>query len=144
MADSTTFSTRSNARRAAEKAIRDGTAPSIDYGLRSHRDGRFEIVWKDRAKEARDRLGMPSTTDDVEAEIATATAESTTSPNDYDGSQFKQDLIRQRSEEYRESLKSADAQAEFAETPEAQADTPPSNPFCRCRASADAGRARRG
>ena len=46
MADSTTFSTRSNAKRAAEKAIDAGTAPSIDYGFRAHEDGRTEIVWK--------------------------------------------------------------------------------------------------
>lgn len=46
MPDSTTFSTRSNAKRAAEKAIRDGASPSIDYKLHTHEDGRVTIVWK--------------------------------------------------------------------------------------------------
>jgi hypothetical protein len=41
MSDSTTFSTRSNAKRAAEKAIATGMAPSIDYGFKEHEDGRF-------------------------------------------------------------------------------------------------------
>jgi hypothetical protein len=59
MTESTTFSSRSNAKRAAEKAIEAGTAPSIDYGIKQHASGRFEIVWKDRAEEARARLGMP-------------------------------------------------------------------------------------
>jgi hypothetical protein len=55
----TTFSSRSNAKRAAEKAIASGTAPSIDYGIKEHASGRFEIAWHDRAAEARNRLGMP-------------------------------------------------------------------------------------
>jgi hypothetical protein len=74
----TTFSSRSNAKRAAEKAIATGTAPSIDYGIKEQQGGRFEIVWKDRAEEARARLGMPPTTEQVETEIATATAEADT------------------------------------------------------------------
>ncbi len=40
------FSSRSNAKRAAEKAIADGTAPSVDYGIQPTDEGRFEIVWK--------------------------------------------------------------------------------------------------
>lgn len=53
MTESTTFSSRSNAKRAAEKAIRDGTASSIDYRIQSDfPDGypagteRFVIAWK--------------------------------------------------------------------------------------------------
>jgi hypothetical protein len=55
----TTFSSRSNAKRAAEKAIAAGSAPSIDYGIKERASGRFEITWHDRAAEARERLGMP-------------------------------------------------------------------------------------
>ena len=42
----TSFSLHNNAKRAAERMIRAGTAPSIDYGLRTREDGRIEIVWK--------------------------------------------------------------------------------------------------
>ena len=45
-AQCSTFSTRSNAKRAAEKMITDGTAPAIDYGIKPREDGRFEIKWK--------------------------------------------------------------------------------------------------
>jgi hypothetical protein len=62
MADSTTFSTRSNAKRAAEKAIDAGTAPSIDYGLHAHEDGRIEIIWKTGA--------TPAEADEQDAEVA--------------------------------------------------------------------------
>ena len=41
-----TFSNRSNARRAAEKMIANGTAPAVDYGFKTREDGRFEIVWQ--------------------------------------------------------------------------------------------------
>jgi hypothetical protein len=63
MTDSATFSTRSNAKRAAEKAIFAGTAPSIDYRIATvHKDGRFEIVWK---------TGLtPAEADDQDAESA--------------------------------------------------------------------------
>jgi hypothetical protein len=73
----TTFSTRSNAKRAAEKAINAGTGPSIDYGIRTHASGRFEIIWKDRAAEARERLGMAPVTE-AAADIATAAEEAET------------------------------------------------------------------
>jgi hypothetical protein len=46
MTDTTTFSTRSNAKRAAEKAIRVGSAPSIDYGIKERGLNGYEIVWK--------------------------------------------------------------------------------------------------
>src|SRR5215472_3562514 len=36
--------TRSNAKRAAEKMITDGTAPAIDYGIKPREDGRFEMA----------------------------------------------------------------------------------------------------
>ena len=70
MTDSTTFSTRSNAKRAAEKAIDDGSAPSIDYGINSRADFRFEIVWHLK--------GDGSCTSAGETGIATATAEADT------------------------------------------------------------------
>ena len=39
------FSTRSNAKRAAEQMIAKGTAPAVDYGIKPS-NGRFEVVWK--------------------------------------------------------------------------------------------------
>ena len=39
------FSTRSNAKRAAEQMIAKGTAPTVDYGIKPS-NGRFEVVWK--------------------------------------------------------------------------------------------------
>src|SRR5580693_5241615 len=60
------FTLRKNAKRAAEAMIRKGTAPAVDYGINSSDDG-FEIVWK-IAKTA-------PTTDEVETEIADASAE---------------------------------------------------------------------
>jgi hypothetical protein len=75
MDENPNFSQRNNAKRAAEKMIAAGTAPAVDYGIRTRDDGRFEIAWKDRAAEARERLGMPPTTEQVEMEIATAVAE---------------------------------------------------------------------
>src|ERR1700731_2176044 len=60
------FTLRKNAKRAAEAMIRKGTAPAVDYGIKSSDDGRFEIVWKS-AKTA-------PTTDEVETEIAEAPA----------------------------------------------------------------------
>jgi hypothetical protein len=44
-----TFSNRSNAKRAAEKMIANGTAPAVDYGFKTRDDGRFEIVWQTAA-----------------------------------------------------------------------------------------------
>ncbi len=58
---------RKNAERAARTMNRKGTAPAVDYGIKSSDDG-FEIVWK-IAKTA------PTTTDEVETEIAEASAE---------------------------------------------------------------------
>lgn len=64
---STRFTTRSNAKRAAERAIVTGAAPSIDYGIRASEDGKFEILW---------RTGDGSkTTKAIETEIADATAD---------------------------------------------------------------------
>ena len=60
------FTLRKNAERAARTMIRKGTAPAIDYGIKSSDDG-FEIVWK-IAKTA-------PTTDEVETEITEASAE---------------------------------------------------------------------
>jgi hypothetical protein len=40
------FSTRSNAKRAAEQMIAKDVAPAVDYGIERRDNGRFEIVWK--------------------------------------------------------------------------------------------------
>ena len=61
------FTLRKNAKRAAEAMIRKGTAPAADYDINPSGDGRFEIVWKS-AK-------IAPTTDDVETEIAEASAD---------------------------------------------------------------------
>jgi hypothetical protein len=45
----TTFSSGSNAKRAAEAMIAKGTAPALDYGIKQREDGRFEIIWKTAA-----------------------------------------------------------------------------------------------
>lgn len=44
--DDTSFSLRHNAKRAAERMIEAGTAPSIDFGIRTLDSGRFEIAWR--------------------------------------------------------------------------------------------------
>src|ERR1700737_2450719 len=44
-ATASSFSTRSNAKRAAEQMIAKGTAPTVDYGIKPS-NGRFEVVWK--------------------------------------------------------------------------------------------------
>jgi hypothetical protein len=44
--EQTTFTKRNNAKRAAERMIAKGDAPSIDYKLHEREDGRIEIVWK--------------------------------------------------------------------------------------------------
>jgi hypothetical protein len=78
MADSTTFSTRSNAKRAAEKAIRDGAAPSIDYGIKPSANDRyrFEVVWLTKGGTAE-----VTTTEQIETEIADATVEAEEQPH---------------------------------------------------------------
>ena len=60
------FSTRSNAKRAAEKMIGNGTAPAVDYRIKPRDDGRFEIEWKTNPAPA---------TEAVKAEITTASGE---------------------------------------------------------------------
>ena len=64
------FTARNNAKRAAEKMIANGKAPTVDFGIRPRDDGRFEIVWK-----------TAPTTGEVEAEIATAATASDAPPN---------------------------------------------------------------
>jgi hypothetical protein len=90
------FSTRSNAKRAAEQMIAKGVAPAADYGIERRDNGRFEIVWRTALTSAAfaETLGAqvkqtcgdhmlekdegevrPNTgpsTDEVEAEIVTA------------------------------------------------------------------------
>ncbi len=45
------FTEKHNAKRAAEKMVGDGTAPSLDYILRKREDGKFEIVWEPMIEE---------------------------------------------------------------------------------------------
>src|SRR4051812_43479614 len=61
------FTLRKNAKRAAEAMIRKGTAPAVDYGIKPSNNGRFEIVWK--------IAETAPTTDQVEDEIAEASAD---------------------------------------------------------------------
>ena len=92
------FSTRSNAKRAAGQMIAKGVAPAADYGIELRDNGRFEIVWRTALTSATfaETLGAqvkqtcgdhilekgegevrPNTgpsTDEVEAEIVTAGA----------------------------------------------------------------------
>jgi hypothetical protein len=94
----TSFSTRSNAKRAAEQMIAKSVAPAADYGIERRDNGRFEIVWKtaltsaafaetpgaqanhtceDHMLEKAEGEGRPNTgpsADEVEAEIVTAGA----------------------------------------------------------------------
>src|SRR5580704_11890868 len=60
------FTLRKNAERAARAMIRKGTAPAVDYGIKSSDDG-FEIVWKIAKTAPR--------TDEVETDIVEASAE---------------------------------------------------------------------
>jgi hypothetical protein len=73
------FTLRKNAKRAAEAMIRKGAAPAVDYGITLSDDGRFEIVWK-IAKAA-------PTTDEVEIEIAEASADQPVAASPTEGSQ---------------------------------------------------------
>jgi hypothetical protein len=45
-ANAPSFSNRSNAKRAAEAKLANGTTPAAEYELRTRDDGRAEIVWK--------------------------------------------------------------------------------------------------
>jgi len=63
------FSSRSNAKRAAEKMIVDGKAPAVDYAIRPCHDGRFEIIWK--------ATRAAPTTEEVAAEFTAATETAT-------------------------------------------------------------------
>jgi len=40
------YSSRGNAKKAAEAKINKGTAPSVDYGIKEMEDGRFAIVMR--------------------------------------------------------------------------------------------------
>jgi hypothetical protein len=66
----TTYSNQSNARRAADKMISDGTAPAASYEIRPDADGRFAIAWPTTGP----------TTDHVESEIAATTAAADAAP----------------------------------------------------------------
>lgn len=45
------FTQKQNAKRAAEKMIGAGAAPSLDYSIRKREDGAFEIVWEPMIEE---------------------------------------------------------------------------------------------
>jgi hypothetical protein len=68
MNDTGSYTARKNAKRAAEKMIADGKAPTVDYGITPSEDGRFVIKWKVN--------GAP-TTEQVEAELSAATEAAT-------------------------------------------------------------------
>ena len=90
-ATASSFSTRSNAKRAAEQMIAKGTAPTVDYGIKPS-NGRFEVVWKTALTapefaetaeaqtnqaskaEGEDWPNTAATTEEVETKIATVTA----------------------------------------------------------------------
>jgi hypothetical protein len=90
-ATASSFSTRSNAKRAAEQMIAKGTAPAVDYGIKPS-NGRFGVVWKTALTaaefaetaeaqanqaskaEGEDWPNTAATTEEVETKIATVTA----------------------------------------------------------------------
>ena len=90
-ATASSFTTRSNAKRAAEQMIAKGTAPTVDYGIKPS-NGRFEVVWKTALTapefaetaeaqtnqaskaEGEDWPNTAATTEEVETKIATVTA----------------------------------------------------------------------
>src|ERR1700719_312979 len=67
------FTLRKNAKRAAEAMIRKGTARAVDYDINPSSNGRFEIVWK--------TVKAAPTTDEVETEIAEASADQPAAPS---------------------------------------------------------------
>ena len=129
MTDGTTFSSRSNAKRAAEKAIATGTAPSIDYGIKERPSGRFEILWHLKSD--------GSSTSAGETQIATEAVEADTPLSNpfarIEASEAAEDPLG-----YRDRLLAADAvrrqtMAEPAEAEEAppqpEAAEPEADPF---------------
>jgi hypothetical protein len=64
--EQTTFTQRNNAKRAAERMIDKGSAPSIDYKLHEREDGRIEIIWK---------AAEPAATEQIEEELTEVTGE---------------------------------------------------------------------
>jgi hypothetical protein len=65
-ATASSFSTRGNAKRSAEKLVAEGTAPATDYGIKRRGDGRFQLLWK---------------TEDIIAESAEASQAQPTEPD---------------------------------------------------------------
>ena len=43
------YSSRGNAKKAAEAKINKGTSPAVDYGIKPGDDGRFYIAWQTAA-----------------------------------------------------------------------------------------------
>lgn len=95
MTTTTTYSSRSNAKRAADAAIQKGTAPSVHYQIvKPHRGSRFEIVWQPTPADAEvidrdiatERLheladaGQPQAQPVAQPEQATDAAESPPAP----------------------------------------------------------------
>jgi hypothetical protein len=65
MNDTGCYRARKNAKRAAEKMIANGKAPTGDYAIGPRDDGRFEIIWK--------ATKAAPTTEEVEAGLTAAT-----------------------------------------------------------------------
>lgn len=64
----TTFTDRSNAKRAAKRLLNAGQAPAVDFDIETTEDGKFAIHWR------------TTTTAAVETEIAAASAEADAPP----------------------------------------------------------------
>jgi hypothetical protein len=83
-----TFSSRSNAKRAAEKLLAGGTAPAVDYRIKERKDGRFEITWRttpvSTGASEPPLTGEPAspTTDAIATEIAQGAAQRNPAPVD--------------------------------------------------------------
>jgi hypothetical protein len=77
--DATTFSSHSNAKRAAVQMLTTGQAPAAEFRIEAAADDRFAVVWLSKAEAEADSIltGQPApapTTEQVETEIAVATA----------------------------------------------------------------------
>ena len=128
MTDTTTFSTRSNPKRGAEKAIRAGNAPSIDYGVKEQEDGRFEIVWK---------TGLtPAEADERDAEIASQRlAEIEACPDRL----IRGDELQERFDSWQAETVEVDADEEHEEGEQSMPDLFPPAPGSLCKSARASG-----
>jgi hypothetical protein len=130
----TTFSSRSNAKRAAEKAIATGSAPSIDYGIRERPSGRFEILWHLK--------GDGSSTSAGETQIATEAVEADTPLSNpfarveaaeaaEDPLGYRDRLLAADSERRQTMAEPADASEAEVVAPQPEAAEPEADPFAK-------------